>query len=413
MQSDRLVGLNQKLSSLAHASLPMLAPFCVQAACASYLLQVLPISIAIGTGIGLFISHLFGPIGFFMAAASWGTFLILQYPDLLQNHMHLLFFASSLVSWWLSTLCGEQYHQKVRELEGIVSSLFTKNVDLQKTASASQEVVKEEKKKQERQVIEFGSLIQDLQTQVSSHRHHLHLAWKELSVLKEERGREYKELLLHYEQAENKCALYLGGKQLSENAVQQLQQELDLMRQDREARQKQFLDDFSLLQVELEERNLTHAQLVLELQEVKATIEKEPASAELVSMASQEQSLYWEALYKQLRRQFDEKSVVLSGTRRELFLVENQLLTMKKAQQEQSMEESDDQKSLISHLNQLDLACCELEEEVLFLQDIVTSLQDKKQKASLKKGRVSAQGSNPLEELRKPSAPQEISLFSI
>ena len=255
--------------------------------------------------------------------------------------------------------------------------------------------------------------MQDLQTQVSSHRHHLHLAWKESSVLNEEGAREYNELLLHYEQAENKCAAYLEGKQLSEEAAQKLQKELDLVRQDREVRQKQFLDDFSLLQVELEERNLTHAQLVLELQEVKSSIEKEPISTEVVSKGSQEQSLYWEALYKQLRKQFDEKSVVLSGTRRELFLVENQLLTMKKEQEEQSREESEDQKNLISHLNQLDLDCRELEEEVLFLQDIVTSLQDKKKKASLKKGGVSARGSNPLEEMRKPSASKEISLFSL
>lgn len=408
-----------------HTMLPMLAPFFLQAATASFLMKVLPLPAALGSAFGLIISYLFGPIGFFVSAASFGTFLALEHPELLKDNFSLLFLSCCAVSWWLATLCAEQYQQKVVDFEEMIGSLFKKNTDIEKQNKDILQNLRDERKESERQITELDAQVQDLQGQLSSHRHHLSLAWQESSMLKEEAERQKKQLQASYDGAHSQAMFYLQQKQMVESSLEQIKTEMEKLKVEKEEKQNQFLEEFRTLQAKIEESNKekvekeSQVESLLEkvrlLEEEKAN-QPVPAPVALSSEASaesEEKVIYWETLYKQLRMQFDEKSQVLGDARRELFAVENQLLTARKQEEDLAHDENEEQKILISQLQELGEECQDLEEQVTFLQDIVSSLQEKKKITRPKKSKKAEEAEEVIEKLLETSQQQEENLFSL
>lgn len=401
MQNIRLTNLKGKLSSILHAMLPLLAPFFLQAASAGFLMTILPLSVSLGSAIGLFISYLLGPVGFFFSAAAWGTFLAVEYSYLFSDTITILYLSSCALSWWLSTLCSEQYQQRVVDFEEMVTSLFKKNVELEKIAKEASHLLKEERKTTERQIIDLDTHVQDLQKELSSHRHHLSLAWQETSQIREEGERQRKQLQSNIDGMHTQSLYYLQQKQTAEINLEKVRQEMEILKLDRDERQNQFLEEFNILQAKIEgyqkdlkAKEFEISSLSMQLEEFKE--EKKQIDYQLeeikadkaLAEETKEQAIYWETLYKQLRSQFDEKTQVLNETRKELFSLENNLLTSQKKEQERSLEEDADQRRLIEHLEILTSECQDLEEQVFFLQDIISSLQEKKTNLKVKKSKA-------------------------
>lgn len=421
MLNDRMMELRKKLSSLVHALLPMLAPFFLQVASSTFLMKSLPIPATLGSAVGLVISYLFGPIGFFVSAASWGTYLALGHPELLKNNLSLLFISSCVVSWWLSTLCSEHYQQRIVDFEEMIASLFKKNNEFEKQAKDTLLTLKEERRDHERHVQDLDAQVQDLQHQLSSHRHHLSLAWQESSMLKEEGEKQRKQLVSSYESAQSQSMFYLQQKQMTESALEQFRSEMEKLKQEKDEKQNQFLEEFNHLKQKIEEAQREMAEKENELQSLKEQInvlqaEKDksmPAEAFTENSENGELAQYWETLYKQLRVQFDEKSDVLSETRKELFFIENQLLTLQKQEEDQAHDENEDQKNLICHLQNLGEECTDLEEQVTFLQEIVSSLQEKKKVSRPKNTKKSQEAAVSIEKLLESSKQSEENLFTL
>jgi len=455
MLNDKTVELRKKLSSLFHTLLPMLAPFFLQVASSTYLMNSLPLPAALGSAVGLLISYLFGPIGFFVSAASWGTYLALEHPELLKNTLSLLFLSSCVVSWWLSTLCSEQYQQKIVDFEEMIASLFKKHNEFEKQAKEALLTLKEERKNHEKQTQDLDTQLQDLQHQLSSHRHHLSLAWQESSMLKEEGEKQRRDLTASYESSQSQSMFYLQQKQMAESALEQAKGDMEKLKKEKDEKQNQFLEEFNILKQKIEEARAQAAEKESELlslhnQMTSLQTEREAERASLkeqmgaiqaekeseISMlkeqmntlqAKKEQQIsqpsnvegientdtlqYWEMQYKQLRAQFDEKSDVLNETRKELFSIENQLLTLQKQEEDLAHDENEEQKNLISHLQNLELECSDLEDQVELLQDIVSSLQEKKKVTRSKKTKTDAEAS--IEKLLETSQKSESNLFTL
>jgi DNA gyrase/topoisomerase IV subunit A len=89
------------------------------------------------------------------------------------------------------------------------------------------------------------------------------------------------------------------------------------------------------------------------------------------------------AEYRELRKQFEEKSEQLASARKELFLIESELLAQRKENEERALEENIQEKGLSHHFIEIQ----NLEEEVGFLQEIITGLLAKKKTAAPRKPR--------------------------
>lgn len=142
-----------------------------------------------------------------------------------------------------------------------------------------------------------------------------------------------------------------------EKQISFYQQEKESWQQVLEQTRKQASEFLS----ELNEIRVSHYQLSLlisqpKIQEKKQTVEHH---------------------YKQLREQFDEKSAVLDETRRQLFFVENQLLALQKAQEEQAVEENPELRSLFSYISALEKDRLDQELEIDALQSLLASEKPK------------------------------------
>lgn len=96
--------------------------------------------------------------------------------------------------------------------------------------------------------------------------------------------------------------------------------------------------------------------------------------------------------YKQLRAQFEEKSTILEQTRRDLFALEGRLTVLSKEKEEQTFEAQREQEILWEMLKNLEEENQFLEQEVLALEQVVTTEQPKKKPLRTKKG-------SPIEEM--------------
>jgi uncharacterized coiled-coil DUF342 family protein len=82
----------------------------------------------------------------------------------------------------------------------------------------------------------------------------------------------------------------------------------------------------------------------------------------------------FEVKYLQLRKQFDEKSQVLNQTRKELFSIENQLLTLQKDAENKTLEEEPYSQVIGNYLYEIQ----SLSEEVEMLESMINDLLIKK-----------------------------------
>jgi len=362
MEGDGKIEGKRKLSQLAYSLLPMLAPFFLQVASASFLLKSLPLAVALGSAIGLLISYLFGPIGFFISAASWGTYLAVEQPELLKSHLHLLFIGSCVISWWLSTLCSEQYQQKVIDFEEMISSLFKKNIDLEKRGQEAQIVNKEEKKEKERLLGELEDQVQDLQHQLSSHRHHLSLAWQETSMLKEEGEKQKKELEANYEAAETQAMFNLQDCKRAEASLQDIKKQMQALLAEKEEKQNQFLEEITQLHLkieqmlkekEIQEKEFSVARGMLQAleseniakacQEVKIEIEKD-LSSKVTALQSK---------VEEIQKEKDEKETEIASLLSQIASLEvDKVASAEKKPSESSPTESGDSELIVYWENQ-------------------------------------------------------------
>ena len=75
-----------------------------------------------------------------------------------------------------------------------------------------------------------------------------------------------------------------------------------------------------------------------------------------------------------LREQFEEKSDALDQTRKDLFKVENDFLGLQKAWEEKNLEPSEEAIALAEDLKTMEDQCIEMENQVIFLQDFISTL---------------------------------------
>ena len=82
--------------------------------------------------------------------------------------------------------------------------------------------------------------------------------------------------------------------------------------------------------------------------------------------------------YEELRKQFEEKSAVLSATRKELFAMEGKYLTVQKEMEDKLLEPQQDLRQLLTQFNALESYCNRLEDDLMRHQELLTELSVKK-----------------------------------
>ena len=119
-------------------------------------------------------------------------------------------------------------------------------------------------------------------------------------------------------------------------------------------------------------------------------IEKDRKIAEL-QLAKLEPDLFdaekrqTESSYRELKKQFEEKSQALEQTRSRLYRVENEVLALQKEKEEQTRNVNPAEATLIDQLKQTEEEKKKLETELVSLQQIVSELSLLKTKPSKKK----------------------------
>lgn len=86
--------------------------------------------------------------------------------------------------------------------------------------------------------------------------------------------------------------------------------------------------------------------------------------------------------YANLREQFEEKSETLDQTRKDLFKAENELLILQKYWEEKTYEFSEEGVYLSRDLKKAEEEMCGLESQIIYLQEVITSLLSPKKRAS-------------------------------
>lgn len=395
MLKERQQQLKAALSSYGHTLLPLIAPFFLQLSSSVFLLGRIPFFMSVGPALGLLISYLFGPVGFFTSAFVWGSYLFIAHSELLLEGSTIFFLCSSLISWWLSTLCSEQYQQKIVDLEEMIAAIFHKNNELEKHAKEALVTLREERKQAVSEHQELADEIKSLKAELSSHRHHLSLAWQESSSLKEEADRERIKLTASLEGAQSQSLFYLQQKQQAEALLQEIKQQLQDQIKQREEKQDEFLEQFRLFQDktdqlkrEIEEKNRRIQDISAELVLVKNQCDELQLSSTVEARQQQEgdsTSSHFEELYRQLKQQFEEKSQTLSETRKHLFSMEHELLIMKKKEEESLLEENSHETGLIATIGLLVEECHDMQQQVTVLEEILTCVQEKKKSPRGKK----------------------------
>ena len=89
--------------------------------------------------------------------------------------------------------------------------------------------------------------------------------------------------------------------------------------------------------------------------------------------------------HKQLREQFEEKSLILDQTRRRLFMIEGHLIALKKQQALEKLDSNSEEEVLVSTIKALDEENKHLEKEISKLEELVaTSFKPTRAKKSKK-----------------------------
>lgn len=120
----------------------------------------------------------------------------------------------------------------------------------------------------------------------------------------------------------------------------------------------------------------TLRQEILRLQELRVKEQKQPTAEPKLEVVEDRPSHY-EAMYRQLKQQFEEKSLTLDNTRKELFIAQDTLATLQKAQEE-NLEPTAEEKHLMQELvalqDKLDNLKRTQEEELVGYEEVIQGL---------------------------------------
>jgi len=335
----------------------------------------LPIFIAIYTGLGLFLSYLFGLYGFLGSVLVWSSILFFKYPELLKG-AHLIFANGVVISWWLSTLCLKSY---MSAIESVQLSAEKNKEDLSKLQLYLAEVTnsnRKEKQEYEKLISELESTVEDLRHQITAHRHHLSIAWQETHQIKEELEKQKKESQSNIDYLHRQCMYHIQCKNYVEASLEKTQLELEKVVSSHEL---QHLETISLLEEKIafaQKENLEKEKELDFLKESLSSIQMEYAFEDRQEVVC-DQDINWQAQYQNLKGQFDEKSTLLDETRKELFLIENTLLTLVKQNAENNLTPSDEEDSIIISFQKMTSDNLDLEKQVEHLEQLVATLLQK------------------------------------
>lgn len=140
------------------------------------------------------------------------------------------------------------------------------------------------------------------------------------------------------------------------------------------------LNNESLLQQALDNAQTQISQLHTQLADLSKFQEASPCQETVynqIEESNSEEPLQLKQLQYQLtllREQFDEKSDALDKARKDLFATENELLVLKKVQEEKKHEAPEEIVAYSRDLKSLELTCIEMENQVHTLQDVISTL---------------------------------------
>lgn len=200
-----------------------------------------------------------------------------------------------------------------------------------------------------------------LQEEVRKAKSSLSLENKEMIAEKERLNALYSQTALKLEQAEKEC------EKLSEKC-ESLSKDLSSS-QRKEAAFQHALNDAQEQLLKLKNESASKV-------DVSTIVPQEEGNAEEKARIEQVQHQY-----ANLREQFDEKSQALDLARKELFRVENDLLTLQKVTEESACEVSDEELVLMNNLLAMEEECEALEAQVSSLQEFISSLLTPKKRA--------------------------------
>ena len=360
-------------SDKAFDLLPLLPSLFLTLAASAFAAKVMPLALI--APLGLALSYLLGPAGFGASLALLAVTVFSFFSSLSFCLANTLFIASTIVSWWLGSLSSEHYQQRVEDLKEMITTLFKKNQELEMHAKNVVAALAEERKHLQQQKGEWQARIHDLEEQLSGYKHHLSLSWQEASDLKEEL-----QLLKKSEEdklyaAEGLSLMHLQQKLQLETLLQQERKAYGDLVISNEKKQNDFLEEFSLLKERiqnlegaLKEKEEALVQTMQELSCGKERVQENP---------SVDRDL------KLLREQFEEKSLVLDNTRRELFHWQQQAMSKDKEYTEKLFDdEGSAMESLTRQYCLLASYCQELEEEISLLEGLAqqTGIKSKEPK---------------------------------
>lgn len=377
-----------------------------------------PLSIALSAVIGLLFSFAYGSRGFIASVAIFVPMVALSSKR--GDLFSWVFAASSICSWWLASLSRQEVCNRMGLWQEKEKALSDRQQDLEFKLKESEIFAREIKKEKEKKIHQFEQQIEEYNIQVTSHRHHLALAWQEASHLKEEQEKQRKQFQSQIDFYKRQIETQMNEKRELESAFQKLNESLEESKQRSSALSDEVMALQNTIQQEKDnaEKNLCEVkekqQALIEELKAKLALDQECQNAQEVM--EDEAVLPWESLYKQLRLQFDEKSEVLNQTRKELFHTENQLLALEKEKEVVTFDEDVDQKILVSQMKALEEEREDLEDQVLLLQEIISSMQEKKKMMKPRKPRKSKKDSSqplPLDEIIESKILEKENQFSL
>lgn len=121
----------------------------------------------------------------------------------------------------------------------------------------------------------------------------------------------------------------------------------------------------------------TLRQEILRLQELRTKELRTKEQKQQPLQTVEDRPSHYEAMYRQLKQQFEEKSLTLDSTRKELFTAQDQLATLQKAQEE-NLEPTAEEKHLMQELlalqDKLDALKRSQEEELIGYEEVIQGL---------------------------------------
>lgn len=266
---------------------------------------------------------------------------------------------SLTVSWCILLLSFQEENSLQKTLLTRAGELEKDIADLQnaKESVFLSSVEKEQAFKQER--ISFEKKLQSFQQKIS-----------ELDYLIQEKESliQEKEMFLKVNEALTKD---------KEQEIVALQEKL--------ANSSKLLDDLNEKRVENFQLSLLHDSSIQQNMTNEAEIKN---LKDAIDQLSEEESItdpQLERDYKQLKKQFDEKTVVLNQTRKDLFHLEGRLLAFQKEREHKETEINPAEVLLGDHLKEVEEECKGLEVEIAHLQDFISRLLAKKTPGRKKK----------------------------